>query len=92
MGKVTVNIRNPLPGETVFGGKGVLIPFRPSGEASTKPSGENSESPSSPALPAHDDPAFEELHRKGVREYLRSRQKPQGSPDDKSEEVPREKE
>lgn len=75
MGNVTIKRRDPLPGETVFGGRGVLIPFRPSSEASTKPSGENSESPSTPALPAHDDPAFEELHSEGVREYLRSKMK-----------------
>jgi hypothetical protein len=72
MGKVTTRIRQPLPGETVFGGRGLLIPFRPSSETSTKPSGADSAPPSSPALPAHDDPAFEELHRQGVREYLRA--------------------
>jgi hypothetical protein len=88
MGKVTVRIRQPLPGETVFGGRGVLIPFRPSNETSTKPPGSNSESVSSPPLPAHDDPAFETLHRKGVREHLHSRQKPQSSPSDESNETP----
>lgn len=88
MGKVTVRIRQPLPGETVFGGRGVLIPFRPSNETSTKPSAGDSDSLSSPALPAHDDPAFETLPRKGVREHLHSRQKPQGSPSDESNETP----
>ena len=32
MGNVTVTRRDPLPGETVFGGRGVLIPFRLPGE------------------------------------------------------------
>jgi hypothetical protein len=56
--KATRSSKNPF-----FGGRGVLVPFRRSGESS--PSGTPTDADSSAALPAHDDPAFEALHRKG---------------------------
>ena len=50
---------------------GVVTPFRRPSRASTEPSAET-EATAGPVLPAHDDPAFEALHRKGVEEMLRA--------------------
>jgi hypothetical protein len=90
---VKITVTDPHPGETVFGGRGILIPFRPSGVTSRKPSPENSESPSNQGLqphqlPPNDDPEFEAIHKKGVAEYLREEtsRAPQQTPSDSENE------
>lgn len=61
--------------------RGVVIPFRRPTRTSTAPAIEakaeaeaeaEAETTGDSVLPAHDDPAFEALHRKGVRELLRA--------------------
>lgn len=58
MGKVTVTRRDPLPGETVFGGRGVLIPFRLPGEPPKQTPSTAPES-AGPVPPAQGDAAAE---------------------------------
>jgi hypothetical protein len=77
--KITRNSKEPF-----FGGRGVVVPFRPSSDSSSDSAPVNADS--SPALPAHDDPDFEALHRKGVGEYLRSRQTPPAPTGDEPDE------
>lgn len=70
-----------MPGETVFGGKGILTPFRPFSQTSDATSQKNLAS-SNQEVPAHDSPEFDALHRKGVSEYLRSLETPRASTSD----------
>jgi hypothetical protein len=58
MGNVTVRRRDPLPGETVFGGRGVLIPFRLPNEVSIQTAGKPPVS-ACPVPPAQGDAASE---------------------------------
>jgi hypothetical protein len=52
---------------------GVVIPFRRPTRTSKEPTVETeAEATVDSVLPAHDDPAFEALHRKGVEEMLRA--------------------
>ena len=71
---------DPLPiGPTVFS--------RRASSASSETSPRDMAEADSRVLPAHDDPAFETLHRKMVSELLRSRQKPRSSASDESSET-----
>lgn len=75
--------------------RGVVVPFRRPSRTSTAPAIEaaaeaeaEAETTGSSVLPAHDDPAFEALHRKGVRAYLRAEFKRRALQRDPPEQTP----
>jgi hypothetical protein len=85
MGKGTVTRRDPLPGETVFGGRGVLIPFRPADQVANQTSGKPPPT-ASPVLPPEGKAASEAPQLTEVEAHHHSEHTLTASSSDKPEE------
>lgn len=79
MDKKTPPVLELAAGDADADDRGVVVPFRRPTRTSTASAIEaevedeaEAETNGNSVLPAHDDPAFEALHRKGVRELLRA--------------------